>query len=127
MARLLTFVEHHLVLVPSSSVGRTSRMKDEQHVQLNKQRHDNVQCVISTEDTTRGDVVKLLASVQHTSSENQITVYTSTELSHAKGQHVSRIDLEQDVRVRLSEYFRNVVLCQDVVGMDCSKSPQLPA
>ena len=108
-------------------IGSTGRMNDEQHVQLNKQRHENVQCVIPTEDTTRGDVVKLLASVQHTSSENQITVYANTELSHAKGQHVSRIDLDQDVRVRLLEYFRNVVLCQDVVGMDCSKSPQLPA
>ena len=110
-----------------TDTGSTSRMNDEQHAQLNKQRHDNVQCVIPSEDITRGNVVKLVASVQHTSSENQIKVYTNTELSHAKSQYVSRIDLDQDVRVKLSEYFRNVVLCQDVVGVDCSKSPQLPA
>ena len=107
-------------------IGSTSRMNDEQHVQPNKQRYDNVQCVIPTEDTTRGDVVKLLASIQHAGSEYQITVYTNIELSHAKRQHVSRIYLDQDVRVKLLEYFRNIVLCQDVVGMDCSKSPQLP-
>ena len=75
-----------------TDTGSTSRMNDEQHAQLNKQRHDNVQCVIPTEDTTPGDVVKLVASVQHTSSENQIKVYPNTELSHAKSQHVSRID-----------------------------------
>ena len=92
-------------------IGSTSRMNDEQYVKPNKQRHDNVQCVIPTEDTTRRDVVKLFASVQHTSSENQITVYANTELSHAKGQHVSLIDLDQDVGVRLPEYFR---ICSSV-------------